>query len=302
MQQQPTSSQSRARRIDDDEFLLLQLLKRTEDMVRDGRSSHWRFPPFVRSIEQQLQQLRHKPDSDSRYDEYEERLQLLFRVEQADRSCPSSTSTANDEATFTTDTDLSTLADDLAADSSVRRLNDELKQLLNTQQQQRDPVTPNPTIVETTIAPNRAPKTDVERYLQHRGEERNRRELFGAQSVAQNGVETTPSGSGVVDTSELMTRQRRLQEKYAENMVGLVGDIRQHALAAQDVIAKDRESLERASVQADSNIAGLKANVSKLEQVASKMGNCFYLFSLVVVFAVFVWMVMLIRLFPKPIA
>ncbi|XP_042526557.1 vesicle transport protein USE1 [Dipodomys spectabilis] len=97
----------------------------------------------------------------------------------------------------------------------------------------------------------------------------------------------------------VLQRHQDLQEKLAEEMLGLARSLKTNTLAAQSVIKKDNQTLSHSLKMADQNLEKLKAESERLEQHAQKSVNWLLWAMLVVVCFIFISTTLFIRLMPK---
>lgn len=170
------------------------------------------------------------------------------------------------------------------------------------------------------LAPGRVPTTARERvpatktvHLQSRarytGEMRG--ELLGTDSAdePQPGVRKRSGVSGPSSGNEkpqsaaeldiVLQRQQHLQEKLAEEMLGLARSLKTNTLAAQNVIKMDNQTLTHSLKMADQNLEKLKSESERLEQHAQKSVNWLLWAMLVIVCFIFISMILFIRIMPK---
>ncbi|XP_058583528.1 vesicle transport protein USE1 isoform X1 [Neofelis nebulosa] len=97
----------------------------------------------------------------------------------------------------------------------------------------------------------------------------------------------------------VLQRHQSLQEKLAEEMLGLARSLKTNTLAAQSVIKKDNQTLSHSLKMADQNLEKLKTESERLEQHTQKSVNWLLWAMLVIVCFVFISMVLFIRIMPK---
>lgn len=97
----------------------------------------------------------------------------------------------------------------------------------------------------------------------------------------------------------VLQRQQQLQEKLAEEMLGLARSLKTNQLAAQSVIKMDNQTLSHSLKMADQNLEKLKTESERLEQHAQKSVNWLLWAVLVVVCFIFISMILFIRIVPK---
>lgn len=168
------------------------------------------------------------------------------------------------------------------------------------------------------LAPGRVPTTARERvpatktvHLQSRARYTSemRSELLGTESPGDLEVDVrkrTAKGPRPADekhsASELdlvLQRHQGLQEKLAEEMLGLARSLKTNTLAAQSVIKKDNQTLSHSLKMADQNLEKLKMESERLEQHAQKSVNWLLWAMLIVVCFVFISMILFIRIMPR---
>ncbi|XP_034376420.1 vesicle transport protein USE1 isoform X2 [Arvicanthis niloticus] len=168
------------------------------------------------------------------------------------------------------------------------------------------------------LAPGRVPTTAKERvpatktvHLQSRARYTSemRNELLGMESSGEREVDMRKravKGPRPADekqsASELdlvLQRHQGLQEKLAEEMLGLARSLKTNTLAAQSVIKKDNQTLSHSLKMADQNLEKLKLESERLEQHAQKSVNWLLWAMLIVVCFVFISMVLFIRVMPR---
>ncbi|XP_075404838.1 vesicle transport protein USE1 [Tenrec ecaudatus] len=169
------------------------------------------------------------------------------------------------------------------------------------------------------LAPGRVPTTTRERvpatktvHLQSRarytGEMRS--ELLGMDSTEEPGLDvrkrTGLAGSRPVDEKQsaadldlALQRHQNLQEKLAEEMLGLARSLKTNTLAAQSVIKKDNQTLSHSLRMADQNLEKLKTESERLEQHTQKSVNWLLWAMLIIVCFIFISMILFIRIMPK---
>ncbi|XP_055453305.1 vesicle transport protein USE1 isoform X1 [Psammomys obesus] len=169
------------------------------------------------------------------------------------------------------------------------------------------------------LAPGRVPTTARERvpatktvHLQSRARYTSemRSELLGMESSAELEMDMRKrvrakeprSADEKQSASELdlvLQRHQGLQEKLAEEMLGLARSLKTNTLAAQSVIKKDNQTLSHSLKMADQNLEKLKMESERLEQHAQKSVNWLLWAMLIVVCFVFISMILFIRIMPR---
>ncbi|XP_039099249.1 vesicle transport protein USE1 isoform X1 [Hyaena hyaena] len=169
------------------------------------------------------------------------------------------------------------------------------------------------------LAPGRVPTTARERvpatktvHLQSRARYTSemRSELLGTDSAGEpeldvrkrTGVAGPSPGDEKQSAAELdlvLRRHQNLQEKLAEEMLGLARSLKTNTLAAQSVIKKDNQTLSHSLKMADQNLEKLKTESERLEQHTQKSVNWLLWAMLIVVCFIFITMILFIRIMPK---
>ncbi|KAF0875027.1 USE1 protein, partial [Crocuta crocuta] len=167
------------------------------------------------------------------------------------------------------------------------------------------------------LAPGRVPTTARERvpatktvHLQSRARYTSemRSELLGTVGLCPwalgtlCGVAGPSPGDEKQSAAELdlvLRRHQNLQEKLAEEMLGLARSLKTNTLAAQSVIKKDNQTLSHSLKMADQNLEKLKTESERLEQHTQKSVNWLLWAMLIVVCFIFITMILFIRIMPK---
>eukprot|EP00074_Homo_sapiens_P102435 XP_016882465.1 vesicle transport protein USE1 isoform X1 [Homo sapiens] len=168
------------------------------------------------------------------------------------------------------------------------------------------------------LAPGRVPTTARERvpatktvHLQSRARYTSemRSELLGTDSAEPEmdvRKRTGVAGSQPVSEKQLaaeldlvLQRHQNLQEKLAEEMLGLARSLKTNTLAAQSVIKKDNQTLSHSLKMADQNLEKLKTESERLEQHTQKSVNWLLWAMLIIVCFIFISMILFIRIMPK---
>ncbi|XP_006174852.2 vesicle transport protein USE1 [Camelus dromedarius] len=169
------------------------------------------------------------------------------------------------------------------------------------------------------LAPGRVPTTAKERvpatktlHLQSRARYTSemRSELLGTDSTGEpeldvrkrTGVAGPRPGDEKQSAAELdlvLQRHQNLQEKLAEEMLGLARSLKTNTLAAQSVIKKDNQTLSHSLKMADQNLEKLKTESERLEQHTQKSVNWLLWAMLIIVCFIFISMILFIRIMPK---
>lgn len=168
------------------------------------------------------------------------------------------------------------------------------------------------------LAPGRVPTTARERvpatktvHLQSRARYTSemRSELLGTESSGEletdmrkrvvKGPRPADEKQSASELDLVLQRHQGLQEKLAEEMLGLARSLKTNTLAAQSVIKKDNQTLSHSLKMADQNLEKLKLESERLEQHAQKSVNWLLWAMLIVVCFVFISMILFIRIMPR---
>ncbi|XP_006898335.1 PREDICTED: vesicle transport protein USE1 [Elephantulus edwardii] len=168
------------------------------------------------------------------------------------------------------------------------------------------------------LAPGRVPTTARERvpatktvHLQSRARYTSemRSELLGAvrllpepdvrKRTRVTGPRPMDEKQSAAELDLVLQRHQNLQEKLAEEMLGLARSLKTNTLAAQSVIKKDNQTLSHSLKMADQNLEKLKTESERLEQHAQKSVNWLLWAMLIVVCFIFISMILFIRIMPK---
>uniref|UniRef100_A0A8C2LEA7 Vesicle transport protein USE1 n=1 Tax=Cricetulus griseus TaxID=10029 RepID=A0A8C2LEA7_CRIGR len=160
------------------------------------------------------------------------------------------------------------------------------------------------------LAPGRVPTTARERvpatktvHLQSRARYTSemRSELLGmvGSPLLANGSRPVDEKHSVSELDLVLQRHQGLQEKLAEEMLGLARSLKTNTLAAQSVIKKDNQTLSHSLKMADQNLEKLKMESERLEQHTRKSVDWLLWAMLIVVCFVFISMILFIRVMPR---
>jgi len=106
-------------------------------------------------------------------------------------------------------------------------------------------------------------------------------------------------GSTTEDLDSILRQHHVQQEKLAEDMLLLARNLKEHSLIAGNIIKKDKDTLNKTSTLTDHNYDQLQDASNKLSYHADRACKCWVWLLLILVFAVFVSMVMFMKLFKK---
>ncbi|XP_032170893.1 vesicle transport protein USE1 [Mustela erminea] len=252
------------------ELNLVRLLCRCEAMAAEKRDpEEWRLEKYVGALEDMLQALKAQPSKPASevINEYSRKVDFLKGMLQAEKL-----TSASEKA----------LANQFLAPGRV-----------------------------PTTARERVPATKTV-HLQSRARYTSemRSELLGTDSAGEPqldvrkrvGVTGPRPGDEKQSAAELdlvLQRHQNLQEKLAEEMLGLARSLKTNTLAAQSVIKKDNQTLSHSLKMADQNLEKLKTESERLEQHTQKSVNWLLWAMLIVVCFIFISMILFIRIMPK---
>ncbi|KAM5238280.1 vesicle transport protein USE1 isoform 2-T2 [Ctenodactylus gundi] len=159
----------------------------------------------------------------------------------------------------------------------------------------------NPGRVPTT-ARGRVPTTKTV-HLQSRARYTSemRTELLGKVGLPAlvTGSKSSDEKQSAAELDLVLQRHQDLQEKLAEEMLGLARSLKTNTLAAQSVIKKDNQTLSHSLKMADQNLEKLKTESERLEQHTQKAVNWLLWAMLVIVCFIFISMILFIRIVPR---
>lgn len=97
----------------------------------------------------------------------------------------------------------------------------------------------------------------------------------------------------------ILKYNRNIQEKIAENMLSMIGNMKEHALTASTVIKKDLSSLAKSEKLTDLNTDKLKKESAKLEEHTKSNWRCWVWVMVAFVLVVFFNMVLFMKVSKK---
>ncbi|XP_008058245.1 vesicle transport protein USE1 [Carlito syrichta] len=97
----------------------------------------------------------------------------------------------------------------------------------------------------------------------------------------------------------VLQRHQDLQERLAQEMLGLARSLKTNTLTAQSVIKKDNQTLSHSLKMADQNLEKLRTESERLEQHAQKSVDWLLWAVLVAVCSIFISVILFIRIMPK---
>lgn len=120
------------------------------------------------------------------------------------------------------------------------------------------------------------------------------RRRFGAPAAAAAAGESNDD-----DIKDLLNAHRQAQEQIADEMLSLTRGLKEHALAANEIIRKDTTKLSDAGDLAERNAARLETETDRLGEHTQTACRCWIWFLLAVVTMTFIAMVWVMKLFGK---
>ncbi|XP_069349578.1 vesicle transport protein USE1 isoform X1 [Eulemur rufifrons] len=278
------------------ELNLVRLLCRCEAMAAEKRDpEEWRLEKYVGALEDMLQALKaqaSKPASEV-ISEYSRKVDFLKGMLQAEKLTSSSEKALANQLLApgrvpTTARERVPATKTVHLQSRARYASEMRSELLGTDSagglpQSRESVT-------QTASPSY-----TWRGSQDRGEP--------ALDVRKRGGVAGPRpGDEKQSAAELdfvLQRHQDLQEKLAEEMLGLARSLKTNTLAAQSVIKKDNQTLSHSLKMADQSLEKLKTESERLEQHTQKSVNWLLWAMLIIVCFIFISMILFIRVMPK---
>ncbi|XP_048509980.1 vesicle transport protein USE1 isoform X2 [Athalia rosae] len=130
-----------------------------------------------------------------------------------------------------------------------------------------------------------------------------RDELFDEKGSSDDGLRQRFSVTNVHEENldAILKYNRNIQEKIAENMLSMIGNMKEHALTASTVIRKDIGSLEKSEKLTDLNTEKLKTESVKLEEHTKSNWRCWVWVMVAFVLVVFFNMVLFMKISKKKI-
>ncbi|EGV97496.1 Vesicle transport protein USE1 [Cricetulus griseus] len=252
------------------ELNLVRLLCRCESMAAEKREpNEWRLEKYVGALEDMLQALKvqaSKPASEV-ISEYSRKVDFLKGMLQAEKLTSSSEKA---------------LANQFLAPGRVP-----------TTARERVPAT------KTVHLQSRARYTSEMRSELLGMDSSGEREMDMRQRIRANGSRPVDEKHSVSELDLVLQRHQGLQEKLAEEMLGLARSLKTNTLAAQSVIKKDNQTLSHSLKMADQNLEKLKMESERLEQHTRKSVDWLLWAMLIVVCFVFISMILFIRVMPR---
>ncbi|XP_045216269.2 vesicle transport protein USE1-like [Mercenaria mercenaria] len=130
-----------------------------------------------------------------------------------------------------------------------------------------------------------------------------RSELLGGDTNSNN-IDSTNNGVRQRRTQEegdidaVLKHQRKVQERLAEELLSHTLNLKEFAVASSSIVKKDIEKISDTTKLADKNYTNLHKESQRLE-AKTKSCSWWIWIMLVLVTLTFLWMVVLMRMFPK---
>ncbi|KAM6218867.1 LOW QUALITY PROTEIN: vesicle transport protein USE1 [Rhynchocyon petersi] len=257
------------------ELNLVRLLCRCEAMAAEKRDpEEWRLEKYVGALEDMLQALKaqvSKPASEV-ISEYSRKVDFLKGMLQAEKLTSSSEKALANQ--FLAPGRVPTTARERVPATKTVHLQSRARYTGEMRSELLGTVSPLP-------GPSEPPGLDI----------RKRTGVTGPRPVDEK--------QSAAELDLVLQRHQNLQEKLAEEMLGLARSLKTNTLAAQNVIKKDNQTLSHSLKMADQNLEKLKTESERLEQHAQKSVNWLLWAMLIVVCFIFISMILFIRIVPK---
>jgi len=143
----------------------------------------------------------------------------------------------------------------------------------------------------------------VSRQIYQRAAERQqtglREQLLGPSGGSKDGPETSSFGVGT-NLDKILAEHKDQQERVAEEMIALTRSLKEQSAAAGSMIRNDTGRLTQAADMADSNLAKLGEETSRVNEFSGRGScRCWIWLMMGLVVLTFMMMVMTMRLFRK---
>ncbi|KJE90969.1 hypothetical protein CAOG_02187 [Capsaspora owczarzaki ATCC 30864] len=113
----------------------------------------------------------------------------------------------------------------------------------------------------------------------------------------------TDNNASKVDAVDvLLQHHRQVQDQLTDEMLVMAASLKQQARAALGIVQKDNLALDATEAIANRSLSKLKVENARLsEQIKrTKWGSCWIWLALIGIIVVFTWMVIFIKIVPKP--
>ncbi|XP_013187466.1 vesicle transport protein USE1 [Amyelois transitella] len=109
----------------------------------------------------------------------------------------------------------------------------------------------------------------------------------------------TSSGGGQEEIDSLLKYHQNMQEKVAENMVMLTKSLKEQSQIASTIIKADTEALKKSSDLTERNLTSLTKESTRLQEHSRSAWKCWLWLMLAVVMAIFINMVLFMKVMKK---
>ena len=151
---------------------------------------------------------------------------------------------------------------------------------------------PKPTLISNT---NR----DMEHAANELVNAEVREDLFGKSEMRKRTGGQVLKSEDSTDLDDILKYHHTMQEKIADNMLVLARNIKEQSLIAGNIIRNDNVKVGKSAELADTNIDNLRTQSEKLQENTRKSSQCWIWILLIVVIAVFINMVLLMKMTRK---
>ncbi|XP_075217681.1 vesicle transport protein Use1 isoform X2 [Lycorma delicatula] len=124
-----------------------------------------------------------------------------------------------------------------------------------------------------------------------------RQQLMG--DKATEGLRQRQIGTSGDDLDVLLKYHHSVQEKIADDMLGLARSMKEQSKLANIIIKRDTETVEKSSVLAEKNFSQLREESERLQEHSKRVWKCWLWVMLILVFAIFICMVLFMRVMKK---
>ncbi|XP_046752465.1 vesicle transport protein USE1 isoform X1 [Diprion similis] len=218
------------------EINVRRLLTRCELMAKDDQQTDWRLEKFILALDDFVNELQTLPNKPSKdtITEYIRRVEFLKGV------------------------------------VGTAKLSNPVERVAAVQMLSKTPVSST-----DTVRPNIATQIHQKTTAKYTKELRD--ELFNNdKGLSDDGLRQRFSNTNAHEENldAILKYNRNIQEKIAENMLSMIGNMKEHALTARTVIKNDIGSLEKSEKLTDINTDKLKKESVKLEEHTKSNWRC----------------------------
>ncbi|XP_029415267.1 vesicle transport protein USE1 isoform X1 [Nannospalax galili] len=294
------------------ELNLVRLLSRCEAMAAEKRDpDEWRLDKYVGALEDMLQALKvqtSKPASEV-ISEYSRKVDFLKGMLQAEKLTSSSEKALANQFLApgrvpTTARERVPATKTVHLQSRARYTSEMCRELLGTESSRGESHGQDYTAPQwssTPLSPTGFPVLCTPSACQASccSTPQNEPEMDVRKRTGVPGPRPTDEKQSAADLDLVLQQHQDLQDKLAEEMLGLARSLKTNTLAAQSVIKKDNQTLSHSLKMADQNLEKLKTESERLEQHAQKSVNWLLWVMLILVCFVFISMILFIRIMPR---